>query len=212
MARIADAAGGAGRGRARRRGLRVSSPATSRHGGPYADVRETSLARRARAARRGAAARRSRRARHRRRRAVPDDAVRRVDRRRHARVALSAGDDERSAALSSSSTAGILRAAGARAVVTSAGLVAAVRGAARGAVPTCRVVLSRDALDAPRSEPDSAPCARRHRVRAVHVRVDVGAQRRGAHARNLSANIDAFNGPAGVAASPDGSSASAGCR
>ena len=37
-----------------------------------------------------------RRARHRRRRAVPDDALRRVDRRAHSRVALSAGDDQRS--------------------------------------------------------------------------------------------------------------------
>ena len=77
----------------------VSSPATAIDVRSYAELHAGVAAGRRLAARGGAAARRSRRPRAARRRTIPDRPVRRVDRRSHPGVDLSAVDDERSAAL-----------------------------------------------------------------------------------------------------------------
>jgi fatty-acyl-CoA synthase len=99
-------------------------------------------------------------------------------------------------------TAGILRTAGARAVVTSNGLVAGFEEM-RPLCPDLRFVLSREQLDAPPLEPDDAPSL----DDLVFVQFTSGSTSapKGVALthRNLSANIDAINGARGLALSAD---------
>ena len=167
-------------------------------------MQQAALRRRGRAARRRSAPRRSGRASCCRRRAVPDDALRRVDRRPHAGVALSAGDRRAISRGISSSPRRILRAVRRARRRHHARRWRRRSRSARPRCPDLALVLCADDLDGPAVEPDRAAVARRHRVRAVHVRLDLVAQGRGAdRTRNLSANIDAFSGPSAVAASAD---------
>ena len=132
--------------------------------------------RRARAARSGAAPRRSRRARARRRRAVPHGALRRVDGGRHSRVAVSADHDERSDTLPGSHGRHPARLGrprrrhlGARSSPAFETLRATCPDLVDGAV-------DRNAGRAG-DRARRAAVARRHRLRAVHVRLDGGCPR-----------------------------------
>jgi len=95
-------------------------------------------------------------------------------------------------------TAGILRTAGARAVVTSNGLVAGFEEMRR-VCPDLRVVLSRDQLDAPPREPDSAPSL--DDLAFVQFTSGATSEPKGVALthRNLCANVNAINGPHGLA-------------
>ena len=126
----------------------------------------------------GLAARRSRRAGHHGRGAVPDGVVRRVDRRPRSRLDVRRRRSRGSRRAISSSTAGILRAAGARAVVASARARRGIRRRARERVRIWRSCCRGDDLDAPPLEPDDASVAGRHRVRPVHLGIDLRAERR----------------------------------
>ncbi len=99
-------------------------------------------------------------------------------------------------------TAAILRASGARAVVTSAALAPAFE-AARATCPDLALVLSREHLDAPAIEPDTLPSP--DDIAFVQFTSGSTSSPKGValtHA-NVSANIDAFLGSSGVAASSD---------
>ena len=94
-------------------------------------------------------------------------------------------------------TAGILRASDAKAVVTTAALVPAFEGV-RGRCPALALVLAREALVAPAIEPDSRPTL--DDIAFVQFTSGSTSVPKGvalSH-RNLSANVDAINGPAGL--------------
>ena len=95
-------------------------------------------------------------------------------------------------------TAGILRAARVRAVIASAALVAGC-DAVRASCPDLTLVLSRDDLDAPPLEPEALPSL--DDVALVQFTSGSTSSPKGvalSH-RNLSVNIDAINGPFGIA-------------
>jgi fatty-acyl-CoA synthase len=99
-------------------------------------------------------------------------------------------------------TCGILRASRARAVITSAALVPAFQ-AARSSCPDLDLILARESLDAPAREPGALPSL--DDIAFVQFTSGSTSAPKGvaiSHA-NLSANIDAFRGPAGVAARDD---------
>ena len=100
-------------------------------------------------------------------------------------------------------TAGVLRTVGARAVVTSAALVGGFE-AIRGTCPKLAFVLSRDALERPeRIEPIEGVRPSLDDIAFVQFTSGSTSAPRGvtlSH-RNLSANIDAINGPAGLGTS-----------
>jgi len=104
-------------------------------------------------------------------------------------------------------TAGILRAAGARAVIASAALVNGIE-AVRASCPALEMVLSRDDLDAPALEPGMPPSL--DDLAFVQFTSGSTCAPKGvalSH-RNLAANIDAINGPAGLATTPEDSAVS----
>jgi fatty-acyl-CoA synthase len=95
-------------------------------------------------------------------------------------------------------TAETLRASGARAVVTSTALAPAF-DALRRSCPELAVVLTREQLDAPAREPDTRPSL--DDIAFVQYTSGSTSTPKGvalSH-RNLAANIDAINGPAGMA-------------
>jgi fatty-acyl-CoA synthase len=99
-------------------------------------------------------------------------------------------------------TAAILRASGARAVVTSDALMPAFEEV-RASCPELAIVLSRERLDAPAIEPDSLPTL--DDIAFVQFTSGSTSMPKGValtHA-NLSANVDAFGGSSGVAASAE---------
>lgn len=99
-------------------------------------------------------------------------------------------------------TSAILRASGARAVVTSAALAPAFE-ATRATCPDLALVLSREHLDAPAIEPDTLPSP--DDIAFVQFTSGSTSSPKGValtHA-NVSANIDAFLGSSGIAASSD---------
>ena len=148
---------------------------------PYAGDPRPGAPRGARAARSWPPPRRSGGARRRRSRTVSDVALRRVDRRRRARVALPAGDDQRPPAVSrrDGSGAAIVRRARRH---HERGPAPASRRAAGGLSRPLRRRAACEALDAPATNGIAAPSRRRHRLRAVHVGIDVVAERRRRHA------------------------------
>jgi fatty-acyl-CoA synthase len=104
-------------------------------------------------------------------------------------------------------TARILRAASARAVVAGAALVAGFEGV-RAAAPELTLVLSRDDLDAPPLEPERLPAL--DDVAFVQFTSGSSSAPKGvalSH-RNVCANIDAINGPAGLATTSEDSAVS----
>ena len=104
-------------------------------------------------------------------------------------------------------TAGILRAARARAVIASAALVAGCEGV-RASCPDLQLVLSCDALDAPPLEPEALPSL--DDIAFVQFTSGSTSAPKGvalSH-RNLCANIDAINGPAGLATTSEDSAVS----
>jgi fatty-acyl-CoA synthase len=104
-------------------------------------------------------------------------------------------------------TAGILRAAGARAVIASASLVGGL-GAVRASCPKLARVLSRDELDAPPLEPWELPSL--DDLAFVQFTSGSTSAPKGialSH-RNLAANIEAINGPAGLATTSEDSAVS----
>jgi len=103
--------------------------------------------------------------------------------------------------------AGILRAAGARAVVASGALVAGFEGV-RADVTDVAFVLSRDDLDAPPLGPETLPSL--DDIAFVQFTSGSTSVPKGialTH-RNLCANIDAINGPAGLATTSEDSGVS----
>jgi acyl-CoA synthetase (AMP-forming)/AMP-acid ligase II len=99
-------------------------------------------------------------------------------------------------------TAGILRAAGARAVVTTAALVPAFEGL-RARCPALSLVLAQEQLDAPLMEPYALPAL--DDIAFVQFTSGSTSSPKGvalSHA-NLSANVDAINGPSGLMTRPD---------
>jgi fatty-acyl-CoA synthase len=98
-------------------------------------------------------------------------------------------------------TAGILNSCGARAVVTSTGLHPHI-DALRAGCPTVTAVLSCDDLDAPVSESEVTVAP--DDIAFVQFTSGSTSAPKGVVVthRNLSANIDAFSGPAGVGSSP----------
>ena len=99
-------------------------------------------------------------------------------------------------------TAGILRESGARAIVTSPALVPAFE-AIRATCPDLSMVLSRDALDAPAIAPTTRPSP--DDIAFVQFTSGSTSSPKGvalSHA-NLCANIDAINGPSGLAITPE---------
>ena len=104
-------------------------------------------------------------------------------------------------------TAGILRAARARAVIASAPLVSGIE-AVRASCPDLTLVLSRDELDAPPLEPGTPPSL--DDLAFVQFTSGSTSAPRGvalSH-RNLAANIEAINGPAGLATTSEDSAVS----
>jgi fatty-acyl-CoA synthase len=104
-------------------------------------------------------------------------------------------------------TAGILRAAGARAVIASAALVEGVE-TIRASCPKLALVLSRDELDAPPLDPEVSPLL--DDLAFVQFTSGSTSAPKGvalSH-RNLAANIDAINGPAGLATTSEDSAVS----
>jgi fatty-acyl-CoA synthase len=99
-------------------------------------------------------------------------------------------------------TAAVLRASGARAVMTTAALAPWFEEA-RATCPALSLVLSRESLDAPALEPDTLPSI--DDIAFVQFTSGSTSSPKGValtHA-NLSANIDAFAGPSGVDASAE---------
>jgi fatty-acyl-CoA synthase len=104
-------------------------------------------------------------------------------------------------------TASILRASGAKAVITTASLVAGFE-ALRPTCPHLALVLARESLDAPPLPPDAFPSL--DDIAFVQFTSGSTSVPKGvalSH-RNLSANVDAINGPAGLGTSAEDSAVS----